>query len=104
MMSLLRKSALIGIGLAYMTRDKIEETARKIAKEDNLSEEEGRRLAEELLQQADEAGENFKAQVEKLVRSAMERMDICTGKQFRELDDRVKKLEDLVAKSDNSAP
>jgi polyhydroxyalkanoate synthesis regulator phasin len=103
MMSILRKSALIGIGLAYMTRDKIEETARKIAQEDNLSEEEGRRLAEELLQQADEAGENFKTQVEKLVKSTLERMDICTGKQFRELDDRVKKLEDLVAKSENSS-
>jgi len=98
MMSLLRKSVLVGIGLAYMTKDKVEEAAKKIAVEDDLSEEEGRKLAEDLLRQADEAGKNLKEQIEKLVKSTLEKMDISSLKELRKLEARIRKLEELLEK------
>ncbi len=98
MLDLLRKSVLIGIGLAAMTKDKVEELAKKIAEENNLSEEEGRKLAQDLLKRSDEARENLKSQVEKLVKSTLEKLDIPSRADLQELEERIKKLEELQQK------
>ncbi|MCD6567458.1 MAG: phasin family protein [Dehalococcoidia bacterium] len=103
MISLLRKSVLVGIGLAYMTKDKVEEAARKIAAEDDLSEEEARGLAEDLLKQSEESRKNLKAQVEKFVKSTLEKVDIPSPREMRELEARIKKLEELLEKRDSGA-
>jgi polyhydroxyalkanoate synthesis regulator phasin len=44
MLDLLKKTILTGIGIASMTKDKVEELAKKIVKETKLSEEEGKKL------------------------------------------------------------
>jgi len=98
MLDLLRKSVLIGIGLAAMTKDKVEEVARKIAEENNLSEEEGRKLAEDLLKRSDEAKENLKGQVERLVKSTLEKLDIPSRADLQKLEERIQKLEQLQQK------
>jgi len=95
MLDIARKTILLGIGLASMTRDKIEEAAKKIAEEDKLSKEEGRKLAEDLLKQSDEAKKNLKDQVEKLVENTLEKLNIPSRKDLQKLEERIKKLEVL---------
>jgi len=95
MRDIVRKSILLGIGLAALTRDKIEETAKKIAEEDNLTEEEGRKVAEDLLKQSDETKKNLKEQVEKFVDNAMEKLNSPSRKELQKLEERIEKLEKL---------
>ena len=95
MLDIVRKTLLLGIGLAAMTRDKIEEVAKKIAEEDKLSEEEGRKLAEDLLNQSDEARKNLKEQVEKFVDSTLDKLNSPSRKDLQNLEERVAKLEKL---------
>ena len=95
MLDIVRKSILLGIGLAAMTRDKIEEVAKKISEEDNLSEEEGRKVAEDLLKQSDETRKNLKDQVEKFVDNAMEKLNSPSRKELQKLQERIDKLEKL---------
>lgn len=95
MLDIARKTILLGIGLAAMTRDKIEELARKIAEEDKLSKEEGRKLAEDLLKQSDEAAKNLKDQVEKFVENTLEKLNSPSRKELQKLEERIKKLEEL---------
>ena len=102
MLELVRKSILLGIGLASMTKDKIEELANKIAEEDNLSAEEGRKLAEDLLKQSDEARKNLKGQVQRFVKNTLENLDIPSHKDLQELEGRLKKLEELQQKQSSS--
>ena len=95
MLDIVRKTLLLGIGLAAMTRDKIEEAVKKIAEEDKLSEEEGRKLAEDLLKQSDEARKNLKDQVEKFVDNTLEKLNSPSRKDLQNLEERIKKLEKL---------
>ncbi len=95
MLDIVRKTLLLGIGLAAMTRDKIEEVAKKIAEEDKLSEEEGRKLAEDLLNQSDEARKNLKEQVEKFVDNTLDKLKSQSRKDLQNLEERVAKLEKL---------
>lgn len=95
MLDIVRKTLLLGIGLAAMTRDKIEDVAKKIAEEDKLSEEEGKKLAEDLLNQSDEARKNLKEQVEKFVDNTLDKLKIQSRKDLQNLEERVAKLEKL---------
>lgn len=47
--SILRKALLLGIGAASLTKETAEEIARKVKKDYNLNEKEGRKLAKEIL-------------------------------------------------------
>ncbi len=95
MLDIVRKSILLGIGVAAMTRDKIEEVANKIAEEDNLSEEEGKKMAEDLLKHSDEAKKNLKEQVEKFVDNALEKLNSPSRKDLQKLEERIKELEKM---------
>ncbi|AZR74241.1 hypothetical protein BBF96_13035 [Anoxybacter fermentans] len=95
MLDLLKKTVLIGIGIASMTKDKIEELAKKIAEESKLSEEEGKKLVEDLLRQSDEARKHLESQVEKLVKNVLEKLDIPSREDLQKLENRIKKLENL---------
>jgi len=93
MRDIVRKSILLGIGLAALTREKIEETAKKIAEEDNLTEEEGRKVAEDLFKQSDETRKNLKEQVEKFVDNALEKLNSPSRKDLQKLEERIERLE-----------
>ena len=95
MLDLIKKTILTGIGIASLTKDKIEELGKKLAEESKLSEEEGRKLINDLLKQSDEARKNLETQVEKLVKSTLERLDIPSKKEMDELKARIKNLEAL---------
>lgn len=100
MFDLLKKTMLTGIGIASMTKDKIEELGKKISKESKLSAEEGKKFVNDLLKQSEKAKENFEAQVQKLVKNALQKLDLPTREDLNRLQKRIKKLENLIAKKD----
>lgn len=100
MFDLLKKTILTGIGIASMTKDKIEELGKKISKESKLSAEEGKKFVNDLLKQSEKAKENFEAQVQKLVKNALQKLDLPTREDLNRLQKRIKKLENLIAKKD----
>ncbi|MCK4357847.1 MAG: phasin family protein [Candidatus Cloacimonetes bacterium] len=99
---LLKKTMLTGIGIASMTKDKIEELGKKISEESKLSAEEGKKLVKDLLEKSDEARKNLQGQVEKLVKNAMKKLSITTREDLQKLEKRIKKLENLVKKIERS--
>jgi polyhydroxyalkanoate synthesis regulator phasin len=97
MFDLLKKTILTGIGIASMTKDKIEELGKKISEESKLSAEEGKRLVQDLLKQSEKAKNNLEAEVQKFVKIALEKLDVPTREDLNRLEKRIKKLENLRA-------
>jgi len=93
MMDLLKRGILTGIGIASLTKDKIEELAEKIIEESKLSEEEGRKLVENLLKQSKEARKNLEEEVKKTVGDALEKLDVPCRKDVEDLRIRIERLE-----------
>ena len=100
MFELLKKTMLTGIGIASMTKDKIEELGKKISEESKLTEEEGKKMINDLLKQSEKAREDLENQVQKLVKKALEKLDIPTREDFNRLEKRIIKLENLRAETD----
>lgn len=103
MADLLRRTVLTGIGLVYMTKDKIEEVAKSLSEESNLSEEEGRKLAKDLLKQSEDAKRNLETRIDGVVKSALGKLDIPSRQDLRKLESRVEELEKLRAKESSSS-
>ena len=95
MLDLMKKAMLIGLGLTSMTRDKIEQFAKEISEDSKLSEEEGKKLVEEMVRQSDDARANMEKEVRGLVRKTLERLNIPSRTEMKDLADRIEALEDL---------
>jgi polyhydroxyalkanoate synthesis regulator phasin len=89
----LKKTLYAGVGMAFLTREKIEEMAKKMADEAKLGESEGKKFIDEILKKSEEAKSSLQRAVDAGVAAALERMNVARDKDLKALDARVKALE-----------
>ena len=89
----LEKAAYTGLGLAALTKDKLDEAVETLKKERGLTEDEGRRLAEELKDGAETARRNLDDRVDAAVDKAYKRLKLAKLEEVEELKDRIAELE-----------
>lgn len=90
-MEFAKKSLYVGLGLASMTKGKLDELGKEFAKKAKLSEDEGQKLAEYLQSEGKKARESLSETVDGMVEGAMKRMN-CV-KKLEELEARIEALE-----------
>lgn len=102
MIDLIKKAMFTGLGMAVLTKEKIEEIAADFIQKGNLSETEGRKLVDELMKKSEESQEEVKKQLDALVLAALEKMQLARMSQIDELSQAVQilkeKIEDLEGK------
>ncbi|OGV72113.1 MAG: hypothetical protein A3K19_21155 [Lentisphaerae bacterium RIFOXYB12_FULL_65_16] len=89
------KGFYAGLGLAALTKDKIEELAKDFAARAKISEEQGRKLADYLHEEGKKAREGLGKTVDGMVQNAIKRMP-CE-KKLEALEARVAALEAALA-------
>lgn len=89
----LRKTLYAGVGMAYFTRDKLEEMGKRLAEEAKLSEADAKKFIDEVLKKSEEAKTAFEKAVASGVNSALERLDLPRRSDLKALEERVKTLE-----------
>ena len=93
MFDLIKKTMLTGIGLAAMTKDKVEEVVKDLTEKGEISEKEGKEFLDDLLKKSEQARKELETKVEGLVRKALGKMDLAIKKDIDRLEERVKYLE-----------
>ncbi len=93
MKEFLEKTFLTGIGIALMTKDKIEELGKKVQAELKMPEEEGRKFMNEMLKKSEEAKKNLEKKIEESVKKYLEKLDVATKKDLQDIKERLDKLE-----------
>ncbi len=78
MIELVKKAMLTGLGVASLTKEKIEEIAQDFVEKGKLSEQEGKKLVDELMAKSEESKEDIKKQVDEMVAKALSKMEIAT--------------------------
>lgn len=94
MLDFAKKSLYVGLGLATMTKDKIEAFAKEAADYAKLGEEEGRKLAEYLQAEARKARESLRENVEGLVNAAVK--NLPSKRRIHRLEQRIAALEEAA--------
>jgi len=100
MLELMKKAALIGVGLVALTTEKIEETVKEIVKKGELSEKEGKELASELVEKSRQVRKEWGERIEKMVADTLQKLNIPSRKEIDELKERIGKLEQLLKKKE----
>ena len=98
MFSTLKKGILTGVGLGLMTKDKVEAFAQKIGDEAKLSEEEGRKLVEEVLEQSKVAQYCIGELVNEKVKAAVDKLDLVTHADLQKVEAQLQQILDSLKK------
>lgn len=92
MIDLIKKAVLTGLGVASLTKEKIEEFGRELMDKGKLTEQEGAKFVAEMQKRADESREALKNQTDKLVEAALSRMQLAKGSDLEKLQAEIASL------------
>ena len=92
-MDFVKKSMVIGVGLATLTREKVEQTINELIEKGEMSEKEGKDAVDDLMKKSKEVTKGLTEKVEKIVADTLEKLNIPTRKEFLELKEKVKRME-----------
>ncbi|VBB41464.1 conserved hypothetical protein [uncultured Desulfatiglans sp.] len=93
----IKKGLLAGLGMVFLTKDKIEETARKMVDEARMSKEDARRLTDELLETGEKQWSRIEENITETVHKGLRNLDVGSRKELDELRSRVQNLEERVS-------
>ena len=91
MLEFAKKGFYLGLGLATMTRDKVQSFAKEVAERTKMTEEEGKKFAQYIDAESQKARESLKESVQQIVGATVGRLP-CR-RQLKELEARVAALE-----------
>src|SRR3954463_16528575 len=78
MIDLIKRTLLTGVGLAVMTRDKVEELGKELASQAKLSENEGQEFVDHLLAQSETARKEFETRISSAVQKAVGGLNLAS--------------------------
>lgn len=93
MLDLIRKGMLAGLGIAYITKEKVMEATRDLVEKGKLSRDEAENLANELIDEGDRQRQEIEEKIDELVRRGFDRLDIASKKAFVDMADRLANVE-----------
>ncbi len=100
MIDLIKKVLFTGVGMASLTKKKIEEIVKDMSEKGDMSEKEGKELVDELMKKSEESRKEFEGQVEKFVRDSLSKMNLATRDDLLKVEKQVQKLSEALAALD----
>ncbi len=92
MIDLIKKAMFTGIGVASLTKEKVEDVVKDFIEKGKLSEAEGKKFTEDLLKKSEESKEEVRQQVEEIVNSSLDKMNLAKGSDVEELKAEIAQL------------
>ena len=96
MIDIIKKAMLTGVGLASISLDKIEDVAKELMEQGNLTEHEGRKLVQEMMGIAEKSKQQMEKQVNAYVEKAMNKMDVARKSDLDELRETIQQLQEKL--------
>lgn len=93
MFEIFKKSLFAGLGLAVVTKTKLENVLEKLVEEGKMSREEAEKMGQELLESGEKQWGDFETRLKETVKGFLENMDLCKGSDLKKLEKKVKALD-----------
>ncbi len=97
MLELLRRGFFASIGAAILTKEKIDETTRRLVEEGKLTTAESEKLAEDLIRAGEQQWEEINAKTSSTLGRFTENLEFVRKKDFDELKKRMDLLEERLS-------
>ena len=93
MFEMFKKSLFAGLGLAVVTKTKLEKVLEKLVEEGKMSREEAEKMGQELLESGEKQWDDFETKLKETVKGFLENMDLCKDSDLKKLEKKVKALD-----------
>lgn len=97
MIDLIKKAILTGVGIAALTKEKVDELAKELIDKGKISEQDGEKLVQDMLDRAEESRETLKNQTESLVKNTLAKMHLARSEDIDLLKDEIRQLREEIA-------
>ncbi len=97
MQDFVRRLKVLGVGLFYMGKEKVEEYVAELIKKGEITEKEGRALVNELVAKSKEASKEMEERIHKVIAEAHDKLHAPLRKEIDELRKKIAKLEKEAA-------
>ena len=92
MIELIKKAVLTGVGVASLTKEKVEELSREIVIKGKMSEEEGEKFINEMVARAQQSKQALKDQTAMLIEKTLSTMQFAKSSEIEELRQEIDRL------------
>ena len=93
MFEIFKKSLFAGLGLAVVTKTKLESVLDKLVEEGKMSKEEAEKMGKELLESGEKQWTDFEDRLQETVKGFLENMDISKASDVKKLEKKIKALD-----------
>lgn len=93
MFEIFKKSLFAGLGIAVVTKAKLESALEKMVEEGKLSRDEAEKMGKELLESGEKQWDDFETRLKETVKGFLDNMDICKASDLKKVEKKVKALE-----------
>lgn len=90
---LFKKFVYTGVGLVTTTFEKMQKSVEKLVDEDKISQEEGKKLVDDLFKNTESKREEFETKMKKVIEEVLVRMNLATQTQMQDVQDRLAVVE-----------
>jgi len=93
MFEIFKKSLFAGLGLAVVTKTKLESVLDKLVAEGKMTREDAEKMGRELLESGEKQWTDFESRLQETVKGFLENMDICKASDVKKLEKKIKALD-----------
>jgi polyhydroxyalkanoate synthesis regulator phasin len=101
MFNLVKKTLLTGVGVAALTKEKLEEIAKDFVEKGKMTEQEGRTLVDDLVTRSEESRAELQKQIEGKVECILGKMDLVKKSEVDALKLEIEELRQALPKKDS---
>jgi len=101
MLEIIKKSLLTGLGIAVVTRDKLEKVMNRFVEEGKMSRDEAQKMIDDMVASGENQWRDIEGKIRQYVKDALDDLDLCRKKDCDDLQARVAKLEERLTSRDS---
>jgi polyhydroxyalkanoate synthesis regulator phasin len=101
MFEIFKKSLFAGLGLAVVTKSKLESVLEKLVEEGKMSRGEAEKMGKELLESGENQWTDFEGRLQETVKGFLANMDISKASDVKKLEKKVKALDMRLKKMED---
>jgi len=96
MIELVKKTLLAGVGVAALTKEKLEEVAKDFVEKGKMTEQEGKDLVKDLITRSEESRQELQKQIGEKVEEILKKMDLAKKSEMNALKQEIAELREAL--------
>ena len=93
MFEIFKKSLFAGLGLAVVTKTKLESVLEKLVEEGKMSRDEAEKMGQELLDSGEKQWTDFESRLQETIKGFLDNMDISKASDLKKLEKKMKAID-----------